>query len=715
MEEVEVLFEDKIYNLTQILKNNADFEQLKLSKQEANSYAAFLIKDAMHKPEFMVAGKTVFPSENDYADRDPEEDYKQLSYGEKLAITLYSGDKIYDKVNKFLRYNGMDKDSQSSSSAELTKNVKEALLVSSIATKALMKLNKIEKPNTVSTGVVAAPVPVTEELHRVESPSRMHLQRQLDIQAGRVTKQKGFTSTSTSPDITTKMKLRDDSVHLVINLPKDSKINLGIAKLAWDGQEHEKLFPPGTEFKYYLQMQKEKTDVLHGFPVRTITYDTQYAYGTEPLRALRHEALKFIQSIVGVHFNITLDNVAYVFAWYKNWLNVIDVTSDELNFLQDILAYIKSSSGKNFTLTRDDITRMKIDPFDVSFLLNTVKFDDYPVATKRILKSTGNLDQIIIDSLAPDQFSLLNPASKRKLLLSAMIDISDPNKTVKLIADLFTASLITNDDLLSVIQYVDQHASHQMRIIAIIIHSIFLNQKNTITNKALTFVDSAGLRFQTEIYLSAIFYNNIRLANLLSGHLPRLAINHEIASNISTEILIALKRNDIKKIVFQRSLDILKSDMNAVNSYLLSFITDNKGAFQSDIDLIKPRLITIIEGSHKQNSSDRSVQLRTFISLLLMKQKADNKTSSSQVNTLFPGKDSAQIKQLRSQVIDKLLANFVEGDKVFTPSDVQVLMSDQSISSLINQYRHLLPESFLKVEVDLSEAGKLEVGKTPPV
>ncbi|BCA95027.1 hypothetical protein TUM19329_13880 [Legionella antarctica] len=85
--ELEVKTGFKIFNLTQILMHQPDFEHFAFSNKEMKHYETFIVS-AKNIPS--LKGQFKIPTEQEYIDTDPKQKFSQLQYAEKLAITLYN-------------------------------------------------------------------------------------------------------------------------------------------------------------------------------------------------------------------------------------------------------------------------------------------------------------------------------------------------------------------------------------------------------------------------------------------------------------------------------------------------------------------------------------------------------------------------------------------------------------------------------------------------
>lgn len=273
--DLEVKVNHQIYNLSKILQY-ADFEQLQLDDNKLEHYPKFLQEEAKTKPEILLnAEKNIFPTSENFSNRDPEGKFNYLSYSEKLAINVYTG-KSYSTINSFLRNNGKMTEFTKLSSEKLTTEIKEILLSTCIASSGLSKFDssKIEQKK--------------EELYRFEDSSKMMPvlnQRMEDIKTQEVSPNKSFVSTSKNPKIAgfekfdTRLKLQQEGLNLI---GKD------ISLLSRFPKEAEILLPPGTEIKFH-QVEKDtlngKKFEFEGIVVRTIHDDHSSSYSSYVLQS----------------------------------------------------------------------------------------------------------------------------------------------------------------------------------------------------------------------------------------------------------------------------------------------------------------------------------------------------------------------------------------------------------------------------------------------
>ena len=144
LNELEVRIDGKLYNVTEILKHKPDFEHIMFTEDEINQYASFVHTTAEAKP--MFRGKTLPPkgvalgpdhlTPEDYKREDPQGKHNHLLYGEKLAITTYTGN-AFTAIQNFLRNNGVDPALQRLSPEQLKVKASELLLCSCMASHGL--------------------------------------------------------------------------------------------------------------------------------------------------------------------------------------------------------------------------------------------------------------------------------------------------------------------------------------------------------------------------------------------------------------------------------------------------------------------------------------------------------------------------------------------------------------------------------------------------
>lgn len=153
LNELEISIDGELFNITQILLHDPDFEHIEFTEQQLDRYAVFAVKKALNKPTLISEGMEFIPTSEDYNRLDKEGECSHLHYAEKLAITLYSSN-FFSKIQKFLRKYGQTKDSHDAYTARFLKHlVPEILLSSAIAAHGLAKPTLIstkEETNTPS-------------------------------------------------------------------------------------------------------------------------------------------------------------------------------------------------------------------------------------------------------------------------------------------------------------------------------------------------------------------------------------------------------------------------------------------------------------------------------------------------------------------------------------------------------------------------------------
>lgn len=264
--ELEVVFNDQIFNLTQILMHQPDFEHFSFSDEVSEHYEMF-IETASHKPS--LEGGVFIPRQEDYEKADKNKRYTQLTYGEKLAITLYTSN-FYEEINSFLRTQGRDISFKELSSDRLTEIVKEIVLASCLAAHGLTRL---ELPNDSDDSSL-------QEVYRAESshriPESVWKQRHKAIDTHIPIRQDGFISSSEDMNA---MKLSGTDTTLKISQPHHG-IGKRVQDLSYKGDEQEVLLVPGTQLAFGSFSQDKGRKVFEAFVVRSLDGIDPSSYST---------------------------------------------------------------------------------------------------------------------------------------------------------------------------------------------------------------------------------------------------------------------------------------------------------------------------------------------------------------------------------------------------------------------------------------------------
>ncbi len=313
-DELYVVTPTKTYNLTLILRNKPDFSHIELTDDEINNYYDFVTKKAINEP--------VDENDNPLPERDID-DYEadshsscddsmdidmpkrklphyhsahpHLSYAEKLAITLYSGD-FYKSINSFLRSHGrvtnvpgFSYEYDHDECAALTLQVKEIVLAMVIAS---IALNKTCPDNIAIEGQRP------KCLFRNERPYQSSPYRFIG-ESGGMTLMEGFTSTGlTLSSVQDFIFDINKNITILFEYPLSapSSYGMNISDLAKHPDEKEFLFPPNTQFYFYRNeienINGNSSDSeyplinYHAIPTNTIdgTFPFSYSYEESALR-----------------------------------------------------------------------------------------------------------------------------------------------------------------------------------------------------------------------------------------------------------------------------------------------------------------------------------------------------------------------------------------------------------------------------------------------
>lgn len=232
--------EGKKYNVTEILRNG-NLSHLEIEKEHHEKYVEFLKNKSVDKPEIIELG-SAFPSEQDFITRDPEGEYKDLTYGEKLAINLYTGP-TYVKMNSLLRGNPIIEQGRGADS------LKEQILHVGFCASGLNH------------------VPIKQYMYAVRGESKLPEEGIQDrisaVEKGEILTESGFVSTSSS----TIPLMFKGKVKLLFT---GGILGQDICQLSVDPQETEVLMVP-TQIQWKDYKKDGESVYFHIQPVRTIS------------------------------------------------------------------------------------------------------------------------------------------------------------------------------------------------------------------------------------------------------------------------------------------------------------------------------------------------------------------------------------------------------------------------------------------------------------
>ncbi len=186
----------KLYQFSTLLER-ANFNLISLSKEDIEAYQALLDNNQLlHQPYLHTTGHK--PSERDFDDLDPDNLCRTISFAEKEAINVYTGN-FYRTMNALMRgniddaikYNYLLPD-MLSPQAKANQTIKESLLHIALAVSGLNKLPDYVPPN----GPDGKPA---KYLYRAEGyvPDDVLAKRKWAVlQGGEITTEMGFISTA---------------------------------------------------------------------------------------------------------------------------------------------------------------------------------------------------------------------------------------------------------------------------------------------------------------------------------------------------------------------------------------------------------------------------------------------------------------------------------------------------------------------------------------
>lgn len=292
--ELEVRIDGKLFNVTEILKNKPDFEQLDFNKGQMDEYAKFAMrKGVINKPLLKTTNGVSKnnPSPEDYTQNDPENKHGFLNYGEKLAISIYSGN-AYSIINEFLRNDAMVDTLRDTQNPEVLKmQAIELILCSSMAAHGLRQDPEIQH-EIVDDNATDKQVEKKPALIRMERKFRpVHQDRESGIEKKIISEIKGFMSTSL-PDVS----FGNYEVKIFYTTTAHGK---DIKELSKNPDEAEILFMPGVEVQYQAIIEEGNVINILATPVRSVENTDQYYFKYTnkekiegQIRAINNEIIK---------------------------------------------------------------------------------------------------------------------------------------------------------------------------------------------------------------------------------------------------------------------------------------------------------------------------------------------------------------------------------------------------------------------------------------
>ncbi|WP_185967350.1 ADP-ribosyltransferase [Legionella israelensis] len=300
-DELEIIVDNHPFNLTQILKN-VDFEHLVFPQKIYTDYAEFLRgENTVYKPhldpiikekglesgEFPEYVPYTFPSEKEFAERDPEGLYDELAYGEKLAINIYTTS-AYSNINTFLRSKGQDTEFRKYSKEEQLQLVSELVLVSAIASTGLSKIRSTEIQELREERKEPVEMGELQRYEKSDEIKKIIEDRRKDIKKKRAGKsQAAFISSSARDDVNFSKYKRYD-VKTTIKQPHGlNPMGKKVSPLAEVQTEEEVLFTPGVQLKFYKYRKQGKNEHFTAIPHRSLEDISPFSYSHKNMEIRR--------------------------------------------------------------------------------------------------------------------------------------------------------------------------------------------------------------------------------------------------------------------------------------------------------------------------------------------------------------------------------------------------------------------------------------------
>lgn len=304
--ELIIRIQKRTYNLTHILKAEPDFDHITLNEKIIKYYELYIREDAINKPQIQLGenkkiqfGKDILqpPTRDEYAILDPENNHKHLMYGEKLAITLYTNQRLSQWMNTILRSEG--KLNIATLKKDWRSTVKEAILAIGIASQALAKTPARHENDHLTSDEI--------ELYRHEiTNNKINDQRIHVLTHNQIIRDTAFTSTDTVNHSNDENYLTHDpskkkkgftriTYRQLLAYNSLGKNVRNLSEYIDDVKEDEVLFPPGTNYKFYSCETEKRFSFFSAIPVRPVNGTTlSYVSGTGEIY---REMLKLSKSV----------------------------------------------------------------------------------------------------------------------------------------------------------------------------------------------------------------------------------------------------------------------------------------------------------------------------------------------------------------------------------------------------------------------------------
>ncbi|WP_131782154.1 hypothetical protein [Legionella gresilensis] len=259
LEELEITIDGKLFNVTQILLYEPDFEHILFSDEHLTAYESYIHKHPWNKTAIELDDLDKVPRREDYEKWDTKREWTHLHYGEKLAITAYSSEFHYI-IQQFLRNKGQVGLLKSLPAKQQNKIIPKILLSAAIAAHGLSRKSVTVEEHDDS---------VSKTYRKERSPvNANYLKERLEAcKLHHALVERGFLSTSknnsffqTNSNIF--VVFRENSV--------SNTIGRNVTSLSLKKEELEILYAPGTQLQYTDYHAEEGKHFFAVRPTRSI-------------------------------------------------------------------------------------------------------------------------------------------------------------------------------------------------------------------------------------------------------------------------------------------------------------------------------------------------------------------------------------------------------------------------------------------------------------
>lgn len=279
LDELEITIDGEVFNITQILDHDPDFEHIALTDEQLEKYSRLFLQQTGE-------AKTA----EEYKQNDPKNECAHLHYGEKLAITLYTSD-FYTTMQSFLRSSARDINvTNRLSLCQLRQTVPKILLGVVVAAHGLTKSTiKASTMNGISqrTSYRGEQIP--------DAPSANFFKQRVEaIKNRKSLHESGFVSTTVNKNLY-------NNYNVFTTYYEDAysdTFRKNVQVISMVRGEEEVLYPPGMQFQYLDHMKIEERDFFSVKPIRSIGGIKPDNYS--PLFRARHE-LEIVDKALEMH------------------------------------------------------------------------------------------------------------------------------------------------------------------------------------------------------------------------------------------------------------------------------------------------------------------------------------------------------------------------------------------------------------------------------